>query len=586
MIVVQVQDLRERRRAEAERARARARAGRADGGRAHVAQRLRAVQRISDAALGTLAFDDLVRRAAQAHRRGAGGRHRRGRAPRGATATVVVYQARRGGAPPVRAALATTSTPDDERHPGGLAARRRGRVDARGAAGRRRRRRSAPCTSARCSPARSPRIIAALLRLAADRAAIGIQRARLTSASTGSPRSCSAACCPAQLPAAPGLRDRRALLRRRRRLAGGRRLVRRADPARRPAAADRRRRRRARDRRRVDDGPAAQRAARLRARRALAGLAARAPERVPGRPARPRHDDGLAGRVDPATRRAALRQGRAPAGADRRRRRAARPGSTTRAARPLGALDDPCSPRARRTLEPGATLVLYSDGLVELRGEPLDRGLERLAAATDRRARRDRPLCDAILAGTLANPAAEDDVTLLVVRMRGRAAAAGRRAVPAPAAPTCSPASCAAARGRTTRVRSAAVELPGGLQASAAARGVVADTLSGVASTPRARRPADRRHRARQQRRRPRRRDRRGRARAGARRRRRRAAAGRGLQPRRRVRAARAIRRRRARRVRSAARGPALQPLGGRRRRGLLRVVRDRSFAHRRISNT
>jgi len=32
------------------------------------------------------------------------------------------------------------------------------------------------------------------------------------------------------------------------------------------------------------------------------------------------------------------------------------------------------------------------------------------------------------------------------------------------------------------RLRSAAVELPGGLQASAAARGVVADTLSGVAS--------------------------------------------------------------------------------------------------------
>ena len=60
VIVLQVQDLRERRRAEAERAeRVREQAARMEAERS--AKRMEAVQRISDAALGTLAFDDLVR---------------------------------------------------------------------------------------------------------------------------------------------------------------------------------------------------------------------------------------------------------------------------------------------------------------------------------------------------------------------------------------------------------------------------------------------------------------------------------------------------------------------------------------------
>src|SRR4051794_33716345 len=149
---------------------------------------------------------------------------------------------------------------------------------------------------------------------------------------------------------------------------------------------------------------------------------------------------------------------------------------------PLGAVDDFPFTEGSAKLEPGSTLVLYSDGLVELRGEPLDVGLQRLALATAAAPDDLDGLCDGILAGTLANPSAVDDVTLLVLRM------AGPRRRPAEPFP----------RRRTDvlarqlregswpheRVRSAAVELPGGLRASAAARGLVAETLGHVASRP------------------------------------------------------------------------------------------------------
>ncbi|GAA4962152.1 SpoIIE family protein phosphatase [Kineococcus glutinatus] len=66
-------------------------------------------------------------------------------------------------------------------------------------------------------------------------------------------------------------------------------------------------------------------------------------------------------------------------------------------------------------LHPGATVVLYTDGLVERRGETLDEGLRRLVEAGARLAELPLPgLCDALIA-ELA-PSAEDDVALLAVR--------------------------------------------------------------------------------------------------------------------------------------------------------------------------
>jgi serine phosphatase RsbU (regulator of sigma subunit) len=67
-------------------------------------------------------------------------------------------------------------------------------------------------------------------------------------------------------------------------------------------------------------------------------------------------------------------------------------------------------------LEPGATLVLYSDGLVERSGEGIDRGLERLAAA----ARRSWPLevhelCAALVSDLLDRRRVRDDVVVLAV---------------------------------------------------------------------------------------------------------------------------------------------------------------------------
>jgi PAS domain S-box-containing protein len=79
-----------------------------------------------------------------------------------------------------------------------------------------------------------------------------------------------------------------------------------------------------------------------------------------------------------------------------------------------------------RRLGPGSAIVLYTDGLVERRGESLDAGLGRLADATSSGPESPVALCDHILA-RLSEPAAEryDDVTLVVVRLAGREAAVG-----------------------------------------------------------------------------------------------------------------------------------------------------------------
>ncbi|NAZ82945.1 SpoIIE family protein phosphatase [Kineococcus sp. R8] len=79
---------------------------------------------------------------------------------------------------------------------------------------------------------------------------------------------------------------------------------------------------------------------------------------------------------------------------------------------------EPTLPRADHLVDlpPGAGLVLYTDGLVERRGEPLQEGLERLRrlleGAEDLTAEQ---VCDRVL-GLVADGPQDDDVALLVLR--------------------------------------------------------------------------------------------------------------------------------------------------------------------------
>jgi serine phosphatase RsbU (regulator of sigma subunit) len=81
---------------------------------------------------------------------------------------------------------------------------------------------------------------------------------------------------------------------------------------------------------------------------------------------------------------------------------------------------NPGTSRATHTadLEPGGTFLLYTDGLVERRGESLDAGLERQrAAAEGAHSLSPEDLCDVLLARL--PPDGQDDVALLALRVPG-----------------------------------------------------------------------------------------------------------------------------------------------------------------------
>jgi serine phosphatase RsbU (regulator of sigma subunit) len=68
----------------------------------------------------------------------------------------------------------------------------------------------------------------------------------------------------------------------------------------------------------------------------------------------------------------------------------------------------------------GDSLVLYTDGLIERRDEPIDDGIERLArAAAARAALGPDELCDELLATMLGGREVGDDVAILVLRRTG-----------------------------------------------------------------------------------------------------------------------------------------------------------------------
>jgi serine phosphatase RsbU (regulator of sigma subunit) len=86
---------------------------------------------------------------------------------------------------------------------------------------------------------------------------------------------------------------------------------------------------------------------------------------------------------------------------------------------PLGARPQHVTrPQAQLPYTHGGTLVLYTDGLIERRGEDIDLGLARLTDALSRFARLGpEHLADAVLAGLDVSSGARDDIALLIVRL-------------------------------------------------------------------------------------------------------------------------------------------------------------------------
>jgi anti-sigma regulatory factor (Ser/Thr protein kinase) len=85
---------------------------------------------------------------------------------------------------------------------------------------------------------------------------------------------------------------------------------------------------------------------------------------------------------------------------------------------PLGVFDGPKHTELTATLAPGSTIVLYTDGLVEQRGQSIDAGL---AALRDVAERRDEPqeLCDHLVESMLAIHPADDDIAVLALHATG-----------------------------------------------------------------------------------------------------------------------------------------------------------------------
>jgi len=84
---------------------------------------------------------------------------------------------------------------------------------------------------------------------------------------------------------------------------------------------------------------------------------------------------------------------------------------------PLGAIIDPVFAEGHARLEPGATLLLYTDGLVERRDMWIDEGLERLEAALSAIAGREpEDVVEHVFGELLPDGRPSDDVAVLAVR--------------------------------------------------------------------------------------------------------------------------------------------------------------------------
>ncbi|MGH2715769.1 MAG: SpoIIE family protein phosphatase [Thermoleophilaceae bacterium] len=98
---------------------------------------------------------------------------------------------------------------------------------------------------------------------------------------------------------------------------------------------------------------------------------------------------------------------------------------------PVGASESGIFREATAVLPPGASLLLYTDGLVERRDTPLEHRLDELAEAAGRSDAALEGLCDSVLAGVLGEQVPTDDVALLAVRPRPVATGSMRLSLPA-----------------------------------------------------------------------------------------------------------------------------------------------------------
>lgn len=79
---------------------------------------------------------------------------------------------------------------------------------------------------------------------------------------------------------------------------------------------------------------------------------------------------------------------------------------------PLGVAWHSRHPEVAARLQPGSTLILYTDGLVERRGDSIENGMSRLKEAVERSPQGVAPLLDHVIAA-LVDDVTEDDVALL-----------------------------------------------------------------------------------------------------------------------------------------------------------------------------
>jgi PAS domain S-box-containing protein len=83
---------------------------------------------------------------------------------------------------------------------------------------------------------------------------------------------------------------------------------------------------------------------------------------------------------------------------------------------PLGVLPFPSYDEVSVAMEPGSTIVLYTDGLVEVPGAHIDEGMSRLAQQVKSAPEEPKALCRYLLGHLVPERGASDDVALLTLR--------------------------------------------------------------------------------------------------------------------------------------------------------------------------